>query len=339
MKKTLTKTKIRTRLLLLVGAALIIAGGIAYAIVSNVACRSLTLKTCVEQGINYGTVYCSICNPGDCTTNCKNLIAANKPDVLCERSQPYATLPQKFSFSGIDWYKKEKTDGGKLLALGPGPNYFDSKNVILASDGLHLKINNTGSQWTSAELVSSRCFKYGTFVFQVNPKLTNGATIDKLDPNIVLGLFTYPEPRQGDVGELDGLHEIDVELANFEKDSKGNFYNLNYTVYPNSFSQPLKTKPLKFTLADQTSPVSFQIIWTSINVSFSASQNNKLLSQWSCSTTETKNPDAKCNVSTRSQPVRMNFWLRGGAAPINKQAAEIVIRNFNYTPYTVPIRY
>jgi hypothetical protein len=258
-------------------------------------------------------------------------------EVWCEESQPWATLPQKYSLFGggtgiANWYKKEKKDGTALIPVGPGPNVFSSSNISVANDGMHLKIINNNGVWSSSEIVTDRCYKYGSFRFVVSPKLADGTTIDKLDPNIVLGLFTYPEAKSGE-GELDGLHEIDIELANFELGG----YNLNYSAYPASESdrtiKSISTKPLKFTLLDSTTPVVFTINWTATKITYSATQNYKSIGEWFCGPNEVN----KCSISSRPQPIHINFWLKGGQAPLNQKNAEVIINSFNYSPEKAPV--
>ncbi len=92
---------------------------------------------------------------------------------------------------------------------------------------LHLKISHSSKNgWTSAELYSANKFQFGTFRWFVE------GAVDKFDPNVVLGLFTY--------GGADGTNEIDIEFAKWGvTDSAAS--NLFYTIYPRALgiAQPV----------------------------------------------------------------------------------------------------
>ncbi len=87
---------------------------------------------------------------------------------------------------------------------GPGPNAWDESNVwIDVATNLHLKITQRDGKWTCAEVTMRKRLGFGRYQFKVSGRL------DRLDDNVVLGLFNYPT---GDVG-LNATHEIDIEFA------------------------------------------------------------------------------------------------------------------------------
>jgi hypothetical protein len=107
------------------------------------------------------------------------------------------------TFSGYQWDVRADTGG-------PGPNIWDAGNVQVDDEGrLHLKITkNTGAagktEWHCAEINTQQRLGLGRYQFQVIGR------IDKLDRNVVLGLFNHP--TRGDVGRPDGTNEIDIEF-------------------------------------------------------------------------------------------------------------------------------
>src|SRR5687767_12058807 len=125
--------------------------------------------------------------------------AQEKPVPTKGVAQPIKVL----SFAGHEWEVKHRVD-----LMGPGPNFWDERNVWLDNTGaLHLRIVQREGKWTCAELTSKKRFGFGRYTFKIE------GAIDRLDANVVCGLFLYPPP---DVGP-DGTHEIDIEFARWGK--------------------------------------------------------------------------------------------------------------------------
>lgn len=104
------------------------------------------------------------------------------------------------SFSGYEWEISDSAGEER----GPGPNVFagDAKSVWVDAKGrLHLSIRKVGNRWTSSEAVLSESKGYGTYRF------TLASRVDALDPNTVVGLFTW------DNDEEDAHRELDVEFS------------------------------------------------------------------------------------------------------------------------------
>lgn len=123
-------------------------------------------------------------------------------------------------FSGYEW--KVKSSSGQV---GPGPNYFsDSKNNVEvdARGRLHLRITQRDGRWYCAEVISTRSFGYGTYRFYVD------TSFDKMDPRVVLGLFTWSDAP-------DYSHrEIDVEVSRW-----GNKNNKNGQFVVQPYTRPM----------------------------------------------------------------------------------------------------
>lgn len=219
------------------------------------------------------------------------------------------------SFSGYQWTVK----GGS--GLGPGPNNWSASNVWLGSTGdLHLKITNVNGQWYCAEIVSNQAFGFGQFQWKIISQL------DQLDPNVVLGLFTYPTANVGP----DGTNEIDIEYARWGVNSNPAG---NYSVYPVTI--PLTypkytTHPFAFTLpGDHTTQ---RFTWRSTSIFFQSlnghtDTNKNEYANW---TFAPANPSQ--DIPQTAVPVHINLWLFQGHPPTNGQPVEVVIRQFKYTP-------
>ena len=110
-----------------------------------------------------------------------------------------------------------------------------------SADHLHLKISHRGGKWSCAEITMQKRLGFGRYEFQ-----TTG-WLDRLDDNVVLGLFNYPTT---DVGP-DGTHEIDIEFARWgeARNPLGNF-----TVWPveRELKQVSKAFPVVLTGGEAT---------------------------------------------------------------------------------------
>lgn len=99
-------------------------------------------------------------------------------------------------FSGYTWTVKASTS-----KVGPGPNLFSAANVTVGEDGLHPGIVKRRAGWTCAEVIAQGTFGYGTY------RWTVAADVTSLDPNAVLGMFTWSD-------QPEYAHpEIDIEFA------------------------------------------------------------------------------------------------------------------------------
>ncbi len=222
-------------------------------------------------------------------------------------SLPAATL----HFAGCEWTVKT----GKF---GPGPNYWDDKNVWVDADGyLHLNITQRDGKWYCSELNTTNRLGFGRYQFQVIGRL------DKFDPNIVLGLFNYPTR---DVG-VDGTNEIDLEFAHWGRpDSNVG----NYTVWPptKNVKHGSKTYPIVLT-GDYTT---HRFTWSSTKLTFQSLHGHRdddesTFAEW---TYAPENPTAYIP----QEPLRyhLNLWLFHGQPPRDGKPVEIIIRSMKFTP-------
>lgn len=220
-----------------------------------------------------------------------------------------AAAASTISFSGYTWTVRTQTG-----TSGPGPNYWSnsSENVWVDADGhLHLKIRKdvaTG-RWLCSEVISTQSFGYGSYVWEIE------GAVDKLDRNIVLGLFNY---KSGD----DGHHEVDIEFARWGNNAWPNY---NYTVYPATGSGNVsKTNELTLNGTYTT----HRFIRSSTAVTYkgfhghTTAESNAFF-PWTT--------PAGYNVSTLSLPVHMNLWLFQGSAPSNQTEVEIIVHSFKFT--------
>ncbi|HXJ92437.1 MAG TPA: Mu transposase C-terminal domain-containing protein [Terriglobia bacterium] len=137
---------------------------------------------------------------------------------------------------------------------GPGPNNWNENNVWVDQGGhLHLKLTRQGDRWYCAEVLSKDRMGFGRYQFWIEGR------VDRLDPNVVLGLLNYPTP---DVGP-DGTNEIDIEFAGWGKPEAP---VCNYTVWPARAGLRRANKRFPVELKDEYTSHTF--IWNSAGVTF-----------------------------------------------------------------------
>jgi hypothetical protein len=181
---------------------------------------------------------------------------------------------------------------------------------------LHLKLRRspvTGG-WTCAELYTNVKFGFGTYRWFIE------GAIDKFDPNVIFGLFTY--------GGIDGTNEIDIEVAKWGRTEQA-ASNLFYTVYPHSLGAAQHVNSGKL-ISLQGTYTTHRFTWSPSDVSFQsqhgfadAPNQNVFFSYRTPSTFNTAMP-------TRTAPLHINLWAFQGKPPTDGKEVEIIIHDFKY---------
>ncbi len=214
-------------------------------------------------------------------------------------------------FAGYSWQVKNGY-------LAPGKNHFsDSEsNVFVDGNGdLHLKIEQRNGIWYTSEVISDRTLGYGRYLFQVDGR------IDQLDPQMVLGLFTW------DTDPAAHHREIDFEFSRWGNDSAA-APNAQYVVQPFDVSDPQHKYAFNLTLTgDFTTHV---LYWSTGEIRFETYGGHHSLKdlpgsplqEW----TYSGQPPAPGNAK-----VRMNLYLYRGEAPQNSTGQELIIKDFQFS--------
>jgi hypothetical protein len=219
------------------------------------------------------------------------------------------------SFGGYDWWVKSSVG-----FVGPGPNYFSdsTNNVWLDGQGqLHLKITNRSNAWQCAELVSARTFGYGHYRFEL------ASSVDALDKNAVLGLFTWSDDAAY------AHREIDVEGSRWG--NAGDPNDAQYVVQPFDTAGHL----VRYRVAPGVAHSTHLFTWETNRIRFAAQVGSyatnppaaNVISNWTYALDVPPSGD---------ENVRLNLWLYGGAAPAGGQPVEFVVKSFQFVPLGAP---
>lgn len=228
------------------------------------------------------------------------VLTASSASAALARGKP--GYPDKISWSGTTWAIKTSHS-----AVGPGPNVFSRDNVGVNSAGLHLGIRQgPAGTWTTSEVIGSTSLGYGTYTF------TLGSDVSALDPNVVLGLFTWSDRARY------AHREIDIEVARWGSASDST--NAQYVVQPNDAAGHLE----RFVQPSTTSSTQ-QFTWRAGSVEWvSRNGNGDVIASYSYHGSDVPKPG--------DERVHLNLWLFNGDAPMNGQDVDVTITSFAFTP-------
>jgi len=234
-------------------------------------------------------------------------VGAFRPECFCE----------KIEFADFDWLIKDSS----TRKVGPGPNYFTCGNVwVDASKYLHLKINKQLGQWYCAELFTEDVLGDGSYRFEVET-----GSITSLDPNVILGLFTWDEfaPHYTN-------REMDIEVGQWADPSAD---NAQYVIQP--WNTPGHRHRFNIDPCD-IDVVTFLMDWGLGRVTFKSffgrtepTDADDYIESWIYEANDVPLPG--------QQNARINLWLKDGGDPFVDGETEVVIRDFEFTPCTYDI--
>jgi beta-glucanase (GH16 family) len=200
------------------------------------------------------------------------------------------------SWSGYSWTVRPASWDGP-----PGPNRWSARNVAVDDGILRLGIDRTRRGWTCAEIQSRRSFGYGRYEFVVNSNLA------RLDPWVVLGLFTYSD-------DLPRPHnEIDIEVAKWGR--RRDRFNAQLVEQP--YRARGNTK--RVTLPPRP-PYTMWWDWTPGSIAWGITDESGALVRAHSKPTQ---------LVPAGELVHLNLWLAEGHAPARPLAIEIA--SFGHT--------
>lgn len=227
---------------------------------------------------------------------------------IVERPDPAV---RTLTFSGRTWTVKRSE-----ALVGPGPNYFSDRpeDVWVDAQGrLHLRITERDGRWVCTEIVTTEALGLGTYSFAL------ASRVDQLDPNVVLGLFTWDG-----AAPAHNYREIDIEFSRWGEVASA---NAQYVVQP--WDHAGNRERFALTLDDAGSTHHFT--WRAAEVLFASYRGLTLppdpgapLATWSYTGADIPPAGA--------ENARINLWLMDGAPPSDAQPVEVIVAAFAFTP-------
>jgi hypothetical protein len=230
------------------------------------------------------------------------IISSRVPAAATPVLQPAVSgYGRTIQFSGYDWLIKTAS-----VLVGPGPNYFSDAGDSVWTDEdnrLHLRIRQDElGRWYAAEVVLQATLGYGTYRFIVD------SPVDTLDPNVVLGLFTWnDDPAQNH-------REMDIEFARWGNPAAPAG---QYTVQPHGVAG----NEVWFVPLGGLRRTTHILAWRPGRAAFSSWDDRDV---FAAHVFEQGIPQPG------GEQVRMNLWLDGGRPPTDGRAAEVVIDSFSF---------
>jgi len=213
--------------------------------------------------------------------------------------RPSSDLPE-LRFCGFNWRVKVGRQ------RGPGPNDWEADHAWVDKRGLmHLRIaQDEAGMWRCAEVISDESFGYGEYSFTISGRL------NELDPNVVLGLFTY----------LDDHNEIDFELSRWGLVTDCD--NSQFVIQPAGEERIFRFatgNSLRLAVVFDWTPA--RVYWQ-CRKEMGGTAGGKLLADW--------NYKGSGVPIASDERVHMNLWLMRGRPPIRESTAEVLIESFKF---------
>lgn len=146
--------------------------------------------------------------------------------------------------------------------------------------------------------------------------------MDRLDPNVVFGLFTYPEPETGP----DGTHEIDIEFARWGRENPG---ICNYTVFPAVAELKDETRAYPAMLHDDGLSTQ-RFTWTRDRILFQSLYGHTDGNTGEFATWLYQPREPLKHISQKMMPVHINLWCFEGRPPKDGKEVEVVVTAFKF---------
>ncbi len=227
-----------------------------------------------------------------------------------------------------DFQNGEPAGGGTLIAY--------KRNMVVDSNGyLHVHVRKQGNTYTDAEMYTRNLFNFGTFQW-----VLQGTNYYKMDPPLVLGLFTYG-PNAG-VG-VDGENEIDIEFSNWAGTGVPNQV-ADFTVYPstgNGTDGQIDHEVDFYVPTPDSNTTTARFVWSSTSVEFYLMKGTVPVNQpvshvfhhWTYYGTNivhgVKTTDPAKWIPQQPCPVDINLWNFDGKP---RHTWDIVVQEFDYLP-------
>jgi hypothetical protein len=248
-------------------------------------------------------------------------------------------------FSNYEWIVKATSN-----LTTPGKNYWSDRksDVWVDEEGLHLSItkNEKDGKWYCSEVISKKSFGYGTYIFKLATQLDDHS----LDPNVVLGLFTWDDNSC----LTNANSEIDIEIAKWAvSDANTLHYSVQPTVFAGGWEPGCLKRHRVYPMSLDSNDSTHIFRWHPDSIAFTSYQGHgypplgpTIEGQWiydlkarNCSkrTQWCESDLIGIPAATAGTKVHINLWLCDsdgddqGNPPQKDQ--HVVIREFQFIPY------
>jgi len=214
------------------------------------------------------------------------------------------------NFSGHSWWVKN-------LHGGPGPcNFSDSNDIVWvdSNDQLHMTVKKVNGDWTCSEIINDDSLGYGTYAYTLQSR------VDTIDPNIILGLFTW------DTYAPDNNYtEIDFEFGRWRDPLND---NAQYVIQP--WNTPGNIYRFDIDYSGPTEITTHIMNWRPDGIYFESYYGDFSLSPNPANIINSWLYTGGDNPPPSGENFRINFWLVLGLDPVVDTDHEFVISDFQF---------
>jgi hypothetical protein len=222
---------------------------------------------------------------------------------------------QNIHWSGRDW----KITDGKIAGVVPAR----PANVSVDSHGkLHMRLRKTAEGFTAAEVFTPESLGFGTYQWVIE-----GKKIYDMDPQVVLGLFSYGPA--GHVG-VSGENEVDIEF------SAWNDYrppvNGDFTIYPPTGHKRPEDRSAwedNFLIRQHPRVTTARFVWTPDKVEFYIMKGTVAIDGPPKDVLKHDTFATREDIPKTPAPLGINLWA---FRDVPKHEWEIVLRKFEFVP-------
>jgi hypothetical protein len=251
-----------------------------------------------------------------------------------------SSAKRSVEFSGFTWWVKESNN-----RAGPGPNWWSASedNVWVDKQGrLHMKITYRDGNWFCSEVVCKEPANYGTYTFHVS------GPIDKLDPRVILGFFTWDDTSF----KTQANCEIDIEFSRWnDADAPNLHYSVQPAYGPDTPSGRYKERTHASHIVLKNPQSTHTFTWTPERITFASFEGSQQtadpIDNWhyipdypARRTRQGEIVSAPVGIPQPSPDthIRINLWLldtdgdQKADAPMDGKEVEVIVERFTSVP-------
>jgi hypothetical protein len=222
---------------------------------------------------------------------------------------------QTVQWSGRSW----KITDGKIAGVAPAR----PENVSVDAHGkLHMRLRKTGQTFSAAELFTSDSLGFGTYQWVIE-----GKKIYDMDPQVVLGLFSYgPAAHIGVSGE----NEVDIEFSAWAGHTPP--VNGDFTIYPPTGQKRPNDRSAwedNFLIGEHPRVTTARFVWTPTRVEFYVMKGAVPITEPPKDVLKHDTYDKREDIPQTPAPLGINLWA---FRELPKHDWEVVLRSFEFRP-------
>ena len=225
----------------------------------------------------------------------------------------FAPKVKQISFAGRQWFIKASE-----TRADPGQNFFSgaADNVWVNGSGLNLALRYRDNKYYCSEVYLDRSLGFGAYFFSLSGR------VDLLDPNLVLGCFTWADPQKAIWHK-----EFDFEFTKWG--DPNNATNAQFAINP--FYLGMVQRYLA-NLPDSAPELTCYLVWQPMYVEFRTYAGRYALASLppAANLIRSWRYDRETIPAPSDESFRFNLWLNNNLGPSDGQEAVATVSDFGW---------